>query len=67
MVINTNTSALTGSHNLMASQAQLSKSLARLSSGSKIVNPSDDSAGVAIASRLDALVRFFHTRMRARH
>jgi flagellin len=57
MVINTNTSALTASHNLMASQAQLSKSLARLSSGSKIVNPSDDSAGVAIASRLDAQVK----------
>jgi flagellin len=57
MVINTNTSALTGSHNLMASQAQLSKSLARLSSGSKIVNPSDDSAGVAIASRLDAQIK----------
>ena len=57
MVINTNTSALTGSHNLMASQAQLTKSLARLSSGSKIVNPSDDSAGVAIASRLDAQIK----------
>jgi flagellin len=41
----------------MASQAQLSKSLARLSSGSKIVNPSDDSAGVAIASRLDAQIK----------
>jgi len=41
----------------MASQAQLSKSLARLSSGSKIVNPSDDAAGVAIASRLDAQIK----------
>ncbi len=57
MVINTNTSALAGANNLMASQAQLSKSLARLSSGSKIVNPSDDAAGVAIASRLDAQIK----------
>lgn len=57
MVINTNTSALAAAHNLMASQAQLSKSLARLSSGSKIVSPSDDSAGVAIASRLDAQIK----------
>jgi flagellin len=57
MIINTNTSAQAASHNLMASQAQLSKSLARLSSGSKIVNPSDDAAGVAVASRLDAQVK----------
>lgn len=35
----------------------LSKSLARLSSGSKIVNPADDAAGLAVASRLDAQVR----------
>jgi flagellin len=32
----------------------LSKSLARLSSGSKIVSPSDDAAGLAVSSRLDA-------------
>jgi flagellin len=41
----------------MSSQAQLSKSLARLSSGSKIVDPSDDAAGVAVASRLDAQIK----------
>ena len=57
MVINTNTQAQITSHNLMASQAQLSKSLARLSSGSKIVNPSDDAAGLAVASRLDAQIK----------
>jgi len=57
MVINTNTSAQVTSHNLIASQAQLSKSLARLSSGSKIVNPSDDAAGLAVASRLDAQIK----------
>lgn len=57
MVINTNTSALAGAHNLISSQTALSKSLARLSSGSKIVNPSDDAAGVAIAARLDAQIK----------
>lgn len=57
MVINTNTTAQTSANNLMASQAQLSKSLARLSSGSKIVNPSDDAAGVAVGMRLDAQVK----------
>jgi flagellin len=34
----------------------LSKSLARLSSGSKIVSPEDDAAGLAVATRFDALI-----------
>lgn len=57
MVINTNTQAQVTSHNLISSQSALSKSLARLSSGSKIVAPSDDAAGLAVASRLDAQVK----------
>jgi len=57
MVINTNVSAQVSANNLQNSQAMLSKSLARLSSGSKIVNPSDDAAGLAVASRLDAQVQ----------
>jgi flagellin len=57
MVINTNISAQTAANNLQQSQAMLSKSLARLSSGSKIVNPSDDAAGLAVSSRLDAQVQ----------
>lgn len=56
MIINTNTSAQISAHNLQSSQAALSKSLARLSSGSKIVSPADDAAGMAVASRLDAQV-----------
>lgn len=44
MVINTNTQAQAAASNLQTSQAMLSKSLARLSSGSKIVSPSDDVA-----------------------
>jgi len=57
MVINTNTQAQSAASQLQASQAMLSKSLARLSSGSKIVDPSDDAAGVAVCMRLDAQVK----------
>jgi flagellin len=57
MVINTNIQALAAAANLMSSSEMLAKSLSRLSSGSKIVNPSDDAAGVAVASRLDAQIK----------
>src|SRR5262245_16449129 len=54
MVISTNITAQTAASNLQRSQNMLSKSLARLSSGSKIVEPADDAAGLAVSSRLDA-------------
>src|ERR1041385_97576 len=57
MVINTNIQALAAASNLQSSSDMLSKSLSRLSSGSKIVNPSDDAAGVAVASRLDSQIK----------
>jgi flagellin len=38
----------------MQSSSQLSKSLARLSSGSKITSPEDDSAGLAVSMKLTA-------------
>jgi flagellin len=57
MVINTNVHSLTAASNLNASEEMLAKSLARLSSGSKIINPSDDAAGVAVASRLDSQIK----------
>jgi flagellin len=47
MVINTNTSAQTTATLLGQSSAMLSKSLARLSSGSKITSPADDSAQIS--------------------
>lgn len=56
MVINTNIQAQAAARNLQSSTAALSKSLSRLSSGSKIVDPADDAAGLAVASRLDAQV-----------
>ena len=56
MIINTNISAQVSAHQLQANQSLLSKSLARLSSGSKIIDPGDDAAGLAVGSRLDAQV-----------
>ena len=54
VVINTNSAATIASNNLSASNAMLQRSLNRLSSGSKIVNASDDAGGVAVAGRLGA-------------
>ena len=56
MVIKTNVSALTASRNLLETQDSLSRSLGRLSSGSKLVNPSDNAAGFAVSIRLDAQI-----------
>jgi len=57
MVINTNVEAQRTASHLMVSQNQLAKSLARLSSGSKIINPSDDAAGLAVSARLESQIR----------
>ncbi|MDP3068774.1 MAG: flagellin [Opitutaceae bacterium] len=56
-VINTNIQAIAGARNLNHSQEMLGRSLNRLSSGSKIVNPSDDAAGLAVSEKLDAQSR----------
>ena len=54
VVINTNTAAINASGNLAASSDMLRKSLGRLSSGSKIVNPADDAGGLAVSMKLSA-------------
>src|SRR5580700_4235962 len=54
VVINTNVSAEIAARNLAASNLQLEDSLNKLSSGSKIVNPSDDAGGLAVATKLTA-------------
>jgi flagellin len=54
VVINTNYAATVASNNLAASNTMLQKSLNRLSSGSKIVNPSDDAGGLAVSMSLSA-------------
>jgi flagellin len=56
MVINTNISAQNSAQLLAESSSKLSKSLARLSSGSKIVSPEDDAAGLAVSLRFDAQI-----------
>ena len=60
MVINTNVEAQRTANSLMVSQQNLAKSLARLSSGTKIINASDDAAGLAVSSRLESQLRRLH-------
>jgi len=52
-VINTNLQAISAARNLNRSQEMLGRSLNRLSSGSKIVNASDDAGGLAVSEKLD--------------
>ena len=54
MVINNNLAALSSSDNLSTNQARLARSLSRISSGSKL--PSDDAAGLAVGTKMDAQV-----------
>jgi flagellin len=56
MVINTNISAANSARLLASSSSMLSKSLARLSSGSKITSPADDAAGLAVSIHFDAQI-----------
>ena len=56
MVINTNQQAMGASTLLMQSSSKLAQSLARLSSGSKINSPADDSAGLAVSMKLNAQI-----------
>jgi flagellin len=56
MVINTNVAALRGSRMLADSTSRLNSALARLASGSKIVQPQDDAAGMAVATKFDAQI-----------
>ncbi|HJN88869.1 MAG TPA: flagellin [Verrucomicrobiota bacterium] len=56
MVINTNLAAMTGARLLDTSQQNLTKSLTRLSTGSRIIQPQDDAAGLAVSSRFTAQI-----------
>ena len=56
LVINTNIAASASAVNLSHSSMGLQKSLARLSSGSKIVNPSDDAGGLAVSLKITATI-----------
>ena len=56
VVINTNPSAAMASRILSESTSSLQKSLARLSSGSKLNSPADDAAGTAVSMKFDAQI-----------
>ena len=54
MVISTNVAAQAVASQLGESSKQLAESLARLSSGSKLLSPADDAAGLAVSMRFGA-------------
>jgi flagellin len=54
VVINTNIAATIAANNLADANQLLQRSLNRLSSGSKVVNASDDAGGLAVAMKLSA-------------
>jgi flagellin len=54
--LNTNMSAITAASNLDTSTSELNNALAQLSSGSKIVTPADDPAGLAESIALTAQI-----------
>ncbi len=56
VVINTNSAATVASNNLAKSNSLLQRSLNRLSSGMKIVKPSDDAGGLAVSMKLSATI-----------
>src|SRR4051812_830379 len=57
VVINSNFAATVASNNLAASNDMLQKSMNRLSSGTKIVNPADDAGGLAVSMKLSAAAK----------
>lgn len=55
--INTNVSSINAQRNLRTTSSQLSDTLGKLSSGSRITKAADDAAGLAISENLKAQVR----------
>ena len=56
IVVNTNTSATSASHNLSKANEALRKSLERLSSGKRINHAADDAAGLSVAYKLNSRI-----------
>ena len=57
IVVNSNASATSASHNLSKANDSLRKSLERLSSGKRINKSGDDAGGMAVAYKLDSRVK----------
>ena len=51
LVVNTNTTSVKVANLMRSSVLKMNESLARLSSGSRIMNPADDAAGLAVATK----------------
>jgi len=56
MVINTNVSSLRVANMMRSSVGNMNDSLARLSSGSRMLNPADDAAGLAVATKFTSQI-----------
>ena len=56
VTINTNSAAAAASHHLSKNQSALQKSLTRLSSGSRIVQPVDDAGGLAVSMKMESTI-----------
>ena len=56
LTINTNHAAVTAGYNLSRNNDALQKSLARLSSGKRIIQTSDDAGGLAVSMKLNASI-----------
>lgn len=63
-VINTNIASLNAQRNLSTSQSALQRSLQRLSSGMRINSAKDDAAGMAVATRMESIIRGSQVAMR---
>ena len=56
LTINTNSAAASANYHLSRNQSALQKSLTRLSSGSRIVQPIDDAGGLAVSMKLESAI-----------
>lgn len=63
-IINTNVASLNAQRNLNTSQTSLHTALQRLSSGLRVNSAKDDAAGLAIATRMDSIIRGSQTAVR---
>ena len=56
VTINTNSAAASASYHLSKNQSALQKSLTRLSSGNRIVQPVDDAGGLAVSMKMESAI-----------
>tara|TARA_B100000965_G_scaffold326004_1_gene288406 strand:- start:3456 stop:4259 length:804 start_codon:yes stop_codon:yes gene_type:complete len=57
LTVNTNTAATAASDHLNKSNTLLQKSINRLASGKRIVDPADDAGGLAVSMKMEATIR----------